>query len=64
MKINVEPTLCMAFRMCMEEAPEIFELDPETGQARVRHEVLTAELEAKARSAASLCPQQALFIEY
>jgi ferredoxin len=62
MKISIDASLCMAYGLCIEEAPELFEISTETGQARVMEAALTADLITKARSAADVCPQRAVLI--
>ena len=63
MKIGIDAGLCMAYGLCIEEAPELFEICAETGQARLKEAMLNADLIVKARAAADVCPQHAVLID-
>ncbi len=62
MKIRVDPDLCQGHGVCVEEAPELFALDPTTNQVRILDGSPPAELEAKLKAAARYCPTKALRI--
>jgi ferredoxin len=46
--------------MCWAAAPQVFELDKETGYAYVVVEHVPEGLEAQARTGAGMCPEQAV----
>ena len=60
MKIRVDLDLCQGHGVCVEEAPELFALDPATNQVKILDASPPAELEAKLRAAVRYCPTKAL----
>jgi ferredoxin len=66
MKLRVDLTLCQGHGVCVEDAPELFELvdGGHAGQqARVKVASVPPQHEAAARNAAIYCPTQAISID-
>jgi ferredoxin len=61
MRVRVDSDRCVGHGRCYDLAPEIFGED-EQGHCRIRRARVPAELEAKARSAAGNCPEDAIRI--
>jgi ferredoxin len=64
MRVTVDPDRCEGHARCWGICPEVFELDDE-GHAAVRAAAVDgvpADLEAKAREAASNCPERAIAV--
>jgi ferredoxin len=59
MKVNVDYDLCESNAVCMQVAPEVFEVRDDDF-LYVLNEHPPAELEAKVREAAERCPKQAI----
>jgi ferredoxin len=62
MKIVVDYDACMSNALCMQVAPEVFEVR-EDGFLYVLNENPPEELRAKMEEAARVCPTQAITIE-
>ena len=62
MKVIVDYDLCEANAICMQQAPEIFEVDDEDN-LNVLQEEVPEPLREKLENAVRLCPRQALRIE-
>ncbi len=62
MKVIVDYDLCEANAVCMQQAPEIFEVDDEDN-LNVLQEEVPERLREKLEDAVRLCPRQALRIE-
>ncbi len=62
MRVVVDYDLCESNALCMEAAPEVFEVRDDDF-LYVLDENPGEELRAKVESAASLCPKQAITIE-
>ncbi len=62
MKVIVDYDLCEANAVCMQQAPEIFEVDDEDN-LNVLQEEVPEQLREKLEDAVRLCPRQALRIE-
>ena len=59
MKLHLDSTLCQAYGLCQEQAPEQIELD-EWGYARVVTVEVRPGAEWAARAAVEACPNRAL----
>ena len=60
MRVTVDLSRCQGYANCVSTAPEIFDLDDDSGQAVVlTPEVGTDQLDA-ARQAVDMCPAQAI----
>ncbi|MEU8589230.1 ferredoxin [Streptomyces sp. NPDC048664] len=59
MKLLVDSTLCQAYGLCQEPAPELIDTD-EWGYAQVLVAEVPEGAEDKAREAVAACPQAAL----
>lgn len=63
MRVHVDPTQCDGYGKCNKVLPELFKLD-EFGYAQLDDPVdVPADLEAKVREAANVCPSAAVIIE-
>ena len=62
MKVAVDPERCEGHARCWGICPEVFSLDDE-GHAFVTNPEVPAELETKARHAASNCPERAITVD-
>jgi ferredoxin len=63
MRVIVAVEKCQGYANCIVEAPDLFDLDPETGKAVVLLAELAPSMEAVARSAVANCPVAAITIE-
>jgi ferredoxin len=63
MRVIVAVEKCQGYANCIVEAPDLFDLDPETGKAVVLLEEMAPSMEADARSAVANCPAAAIMIE-
>lgn len=63
MRIKVDLDLCQGHGVCVNEAPELFELDEETNLVRVLVEEPTEAQREALRLAAKYCPTFAIQIE-
>ena len=63
MRVTVDLTKCNAYANCLMEAPEVFDLDGETGLVTVLQEQPPDELRARVEAAARVCPVQAIAVE-
>jgi sterol 14-demethylase len=59
-RIEVDRELCQGHGVCVSEAPELFEIDPEQLKVRLRRTDVPEELSAKAAKAVRYCPTAAL----
>jgi len=62
-RVTVDLTKCNAYANCLMEAPEVFDLDGETGLVTVLQEQPPDELRARVEAAARVCPVQAIAVE-
>ena len=62
MRVKIDTARCTGNAMCWAAAPEVFELDEETGYAYVLVEEVPPELEQQARVGAGMCPERAVEI--
>jgi ferredoxin len=62
MKVVVNYDLCEANALCMQEAPEIFEVDDDDN-LNVLQETPAVDLRAKLEKAVRACPRAAITIE-
>jgi sterol 14-demethylase len=62
-RVVVDLDLCQGHAVCMNEAPEIFRIDPETKLVSVIDATPPAELRAKLDAAVKHCPTRALRVE-
>jgi sterol 14-demethylase len=60
LRVHVDRDLCQGHGVCAGEAPELFRVDPKTGELVVLRESVSAELRAKLESAVRHCPTRAL----
>jgi ferredoxin len=63
MKVKVDFELCESNALCMRAAPEIFQVDDQDFLNILIEGDIPADLQAKAREAARVCPRAAITIE-
>ncbi|MFI7616589.1 ferredoxin [Nonomuraea terrae] len=63
MRVILDPQSCQAYGNCLLTAPDVFDLDEETGVAIILQERPPAELHAAVEEAVRSCPVQALTLE-
>lgn len=63
MKATVDLGTCQGYANCVLEAPEVFDLDDETGKAVVLVATVAEDLHEDARRAEASCPVQAITLE-
>lgn len=61
MKAIIDPDLCTGCGLCVDTAPEIFEMVEDIAQVKV--DAVDEKLQDAARQAADECPSQAILIE-
>ncbi len=59
MQVHVDPETCQGHARCWDICPEVFSIDDE-GHSFVPSPEVPAAFEAKAREAASNCPERAI----
>ncbi len=62
MKVRVRADACQGHAMCLLCAPAVFQIDDETGHARLTMEAVPPDMEAAVEQAARSCPEQAIII--
>ncbi len=62
-RLSLDLDLCQGHGVCVNEAPELFVLDPAESKARVLVHEVSTELRVKAESAVRFCPTRALKLE-
>jgi ferredoxin len=63
MRVVVDMDKCQDHGQCAFEAPEVFQIDPETGKLVVLDESPDESQRDEVESAADVCPVQAITIE-
>lgn len=63
MKTRVDLAKCQGYANCVVEAPEIFDLDDDTGKAKVLVDEIGPGREDEARRAVDSCPVSAITLE-
>lgn len=61
MKTKVDPDLCTGCELCVDTAPDVFELKGDVAVAKVA--AVPADMEESVREAAESCPAEAIIIE-
>jgi len=61
MKAKVDPDLCTVCELCVDTAPDVFEMKDDVATAKV--EVVPTVAEEAAKEAAESCPAEAISIE-
>ncbi len=61
MKAKVDPDLCTGCELCVDTAPDVFEMKDDVATAKV--EVVPTVAEEAAKEAAESCPAEAISIE-
>jgi ferredoxin len=62
-RVVVDLSRCQGYANCVAVAPDVFDLDDETGQAAVLMPEPPAEFQQAALSAVAGCPVQAIAVE-
>ena len=60
MRIVVDPDFCQGHGACVSEAPEVFDIDPETNLVRVLVERIPETQRKAVEAAVKYCPTRAL----
>jgi sterol 14-demethylase len=60
LRVRLDRDLCQGHGVCAGEAPEVFQIDPKTGELRILREDVAPELRAKVEAAIRHCPTRAL----
>ncbi|HEX4189500.1 MAG TPA: ferredoxin [Marmoricola sp.] len=60
MRLTVDHDKCQGHSLCANIAPDLFELDDDTGQATASPDPVPDALLPSARQAASSCPESAI----
>ena len=61
--VEVNHDVCIVSGMCASLAPEIFDIDDDGRKLEVLQSTVSGELVAKARSAESCCPMEAIKVD-
>ncbi|HEX4395658.1 MAG TPA: ferredoxin [Mycobacterium sp.] len=59
MQVEVDPRRCCGYQLCVEVAPDLFEINS-AGKARVLVDAVPVERHDAVRGAARECPQDAI----
>ncbi len=62
MIIDIDSRLCKAYANCTFEAPEIFEVDLNSGKARVLLDLVPESRRIEIERAIEACPMQAIHV--
>ncbi|MCS5638604.1 MAG: ferredoxin [Myxococcota bacterium] len=62
-RVRVDEDLCQGHGVCVDEAPEIFEMDPATNKVSLKMNEVERGLRERAELAVRHCPARALRIE-
>ena len=62
MKVKIDEDLCTGCEDCVNEVPEVFEMNDD-GLAQVKSEDVPSEQEAKVKQSAEDCPASAIEVE-
>ena len=63
MKLRVDMDLCQGHAACVQEAPDLFALDPATNQVVLKNASPDESQRAEAKRAIRYCPTRALRLE-
>lgn len=63
LKVRIDLTACQGYACCMMEAPELFDLDDDSGKALLRTEDPPDDQRSHAMDAARACPARAITVE-
>ncbi len=63
MKVIVDKDTCTGCGLCVDECPDVFEMDDDEGVAVVKVTEVPSDLEDSARDAADGCPVEAISVE-
>ncbi len=63
MKVYVDKDECTGCGLCVDECPDVFEMDEDEDVAKVKVDEVPEDLEDSARDAADGCPVEAIKVE-
>lgn len=63
LKVLIDLTACQGYACCLMEAPELFDLDDDSGKAVLRIDDPPEHHRSRAVDAARACPARAITIE-
>lgn len=63
MKVMVDKDTCTGCGLCVDECPDVFEMDEDEDVAVVKVTEVPADLEDSAKDAADGCPVEAISVE-
>ena len=63
MKVIVDKDTCTGCGLCVDECPDVFEMDEDEGVAVVKVTEVPSDLEECAKDAADGCPVEAISVE-
>lgn len=63
MKIEYDEDACMGYANCVVEAPDLFDIDDDSGKAVVLVDAVTDAVADSARAAVRVCPARAIALE-
>lgn len=63
MRVKINEDECTGCEECVEAVPDIFAMNDDGDLARVRVEVVPADLEEDVEAAADDCPAEAIIVE-
>jgi ferredoxin len=59
--VKVDASKCCGYTACADVCPEIYKID-EQGFAYVESDIVSPDLEARAREGAAVCPERAIYV--
>ena len=63
MKVVVDPDVCSGCGLCVEDCPDVFEMDDEEGIARVKVDEVPEDTKDCTRQAEEECPLDAIIVK-
>jgi ferredoxin len=63
MRVVLDEEECLGYANCVLEAPDLFDIDDDTGQAVILVDPVPEDRAEAARAAVKVCPSRALSLE-
>ncbi len=63
MRVVIDGDTCTGCGLCVDECPEVFEMNDDEGVAIVKPAEISEDLEASVKDAADGCPVEAITVE-